>query len=110
MASNTEHHHPSLGVYFAVFFALLVLTAVTVQVAFIDFGVLNTPIALGIAGFKATLVVLFFMHVKYGSRLTQLFAVSGFLWLAIMFAFMAGDYMTRHWEIVRGWTSTLIGY
>jgi cytochrome c oxidase subunit 4 len=84
-------------VYFLVFVALLTMTAATVWVAFHDWGFLNTPIALGIAVVKATLVLLFFMHVRYATRLTQVVVVSGFLWLLILFAFGLSDYVSRGW-------------
>lgn len=87
--------HVSLKVYLGVFLALLVLTTITVVVAFFDLGVLNDVVALGIAVLKATLVVLFFMHVKGSARATKLAVVSGFLWLAILFGLTLSDYLTR---------------
>jgi len=100
MTSHSGHtaelpHFVHTRAYFAVFAALLVLTAITVWVAFHDWGVLNTPIALGIAVIKATLVVLYFMHVRYATRLTQVVVVSGFFWLLILFAFTLSDYWSR---------------
>lgn len=82
--------------YLAVFFALMALTAVTVWVAFHDYGALNTPLALAIACTKATLVVLYFMHVKDSTRLTKVFAAAGFFWILILFALTFGDYLARH--------------
>lgn len=90
-------HFVGVPVYIAVFVALLVLTSITVWVAFHDWGFLNTPIALGIAVVKATLVVLYFMHVRYTTRLTQVVVVSGFLWLLILFSFTLSDYVSRGW-------------
>ncbi len=90
-------HFIGVRVYLAVFAALFVLTAATVWVAFHDWGFLNTPIALGIAVVKATLVVLYFMHVRYTTRLTQVVVVSGFLWLLILFSFTLSDYASRGW-------------
>ena len=84
-------------VYFAVFTALIVLTATTTAVSFIDLGPWNTVVALGIAFLKATLVVLFFMHVKYSPRLTQITIAGGLFWLAIMIALTLSDFMTRGW-------------
>ena len=84
-------------IYFAIFAALMVLTWATVQAAFIDLGLLNSIIALTIAVIKATLVILFFMHVRYSSRLTRLVIVSGLFWLAIMIVLTMGDYWTRGW-------------
>jgi len=90
-----SEHIVSRGIYYAVFAALLVMTTITVLVARIDLGPLNAVVALVIAVFKATLVVLFFMHVRYSSRLTRVVVASGMLWLVIMIAFMMSDYLTR---------------
>ena len=87
--------HPTPALYGLILGALLIFTGITVWVAFHDFGVLNNIIALGIAGIKTVLVVLFFMHVKYGSRLTKIFAVTGFLWLSILISFTLSDTETR---------------
>jgi cytochrome c oxidase subunit 4 len=84
-------------VYFAVFAALIVLTATTTAVSFLDLGPWNTVVALGIAFLKATLVVLFFMHVKYSPRLTQIVIAGGLFWLAILLALTLSDFMTRGW-------------
>jgi cytochrome c oxidase subunit 4 len=84
-------------VYFAVFGALIVLTATTTAVSFLDLGPWNTVVALGIAFLKATLVVLFFMHVKYSPRLTQIVIAGGLFWLAILLALTLSDFMTRGW-------------
>ena len=88
-------HSVPLRIYFGVFFALCILTGVTVWTAKHDYGGWNTPIALSIAGLKAALVMLFFMHVKYQSRLTQMFAFAGFFWLVILLVFTLQDFMTR---------------
>ena len=98
-------HISPKSTYYAIFAALMVLTAITVFVAFINLGSFNFPVALAIAITKATLVILFFMHVKYSSRLTQVFVVAGFVWVGIMFAFTFADYATREWTPnSRGWT------
>jgi cytochrome c oxidase subunit 4 len=92
-----EHHIVSPKVYLAVGSALLVLTATTVGVSFIDLGVFNAVVALGIAVLKAMLVVLFFMHVKYSSKLTKLTVISGiFIFLGLISMTMA-DYISRAW-------------
>jgi cytochrome c oxidase subunit 4 len=78
------HHGPALPTYFVIFGALMVLTAVTVTVAYLDVGGWAAPIAVAIASVKATLVVLYFMHMKYSSRLIALHATSGLLFLAIL--------------------------
>ncbi len=95
--SAGSHHVVSIKVYFAIFAALMVLTAFTVWVAFIDSGSLNVVVALGVAVTKATLVILFFMHVKYSSRLTWLVVGSGFVFLAILIAFTMSDVVSRGW-------------
>jgi cytochrome c oxidase subunit 4 len=71
-------------------------TAVTVGAAFIDMGAFNTVIALAIACTKAALVVLFFMHVKYSTRLTWAVVAGSIFWLFIMLALTFNDYLTRH--------------
>ena len=92
-----SHHVMPKKIYFMIFAALLVGTAVTVQAAFIDLGPLNTVVALAIAVVKATLVVLFFMHVKYSSRLTKLVVASGLVWLVILLGLTMEDYLSRKW-------------
>ena len=87
-----EAHVVGVGLYLAVFIALLVLTGLTVWSARHDFGALNTPVAMGIAVVKATLVILFFMHVKYSSRLVQLVVACAFVWLSIMIVGILHDY------------------
>ncbi len=93
----TGPHLVPKRIYYLIFTALIVMTAITVWVAFHDWGFWNTPIALGIAVFKGTLVVLYFMHLRYSTRLTQVVAVSGFFWLLILFAFGMSDYISRGW-------------
>ena len=90
-----SEHIASKKMYFSVFLALMVLTAVTIGVAFVDLGPLNIFVALAIAALKATLVILFFMHVKYSNRLTAMVVVCGIVWLLILFAHTMADYMTR---------------
>ena len=88
-------HISPKSTYYAIFGALMVLTAVTVAVAFVNLGSFNFPVALAIALTKATLVVLFFMHVKYSSQLTKLFVGMAFFFLSIMFALTMTDYLSR---------------
>jgi cytochrome c oxidase subunit IV len=90
-------HVAPKSVYYAVFAALIVGTALTVGVAFIDLGALNNVLMLGIAMTKALLVVLFFMHVRWGTRLTWVVAASGFFWLLILFGLTMTDYLSRGW-------------
>ena len=81
----------------------MVMTAVTVFVAFLNLGILNFPVALTIAIFKATLVILFFMHAKYSSRLTKLVVSGAFFFLAALLGLTMTDYLSRGWHTsVRG--------
>ena len=90
-------HVSSKGLYWTIFLTLIFCTLLTVGAARVDLGAFNTPVALAIAGFKATLVILFFMGVKYNTPLTKVVAASGFLWLIILFGITMGDYLTRGW-------------
>ena len=93
----SEHIVP-VRVYITIFLVLLVGTALTVAAAFVDFPWrLNTIVALTIATIKATFVVLYFMHVRYSSRLIWVIMAAALFWMAIMFAFTFSDYMTRGW-------------
>lgn len=86
----------SVKSYLAVFAALLALTALTTAIAFVDLGgVGNVAVALSIAIVKATLVALYFMHLRHSSRLTMVFAAAGIFWLGILFALTLSDYITR---------------
>ena len=91
------HHVPSLKLYFTVFGILMVGTALTVLVAFYDLGPMNNVMMLTIACVKAMFVVLYFMHVRWSSRLTWVVVASGFFWLLIMFTFTMTDYLSRGW-------------
>ena len=84
-------------IYFVIFAVLMVLTALTVRIAFIDLGALNNVIMLGIAVSKASLVILYFMHVRYSGRLTWLVVLSGFLFVAILVGITMSDYLSRGW-------------
>jgi cytochrome c oxidase subunit 4 len=92
-----SEHIVSKKMYFVIFGALMVLTAITVFAANIDLGSekLNTIVALAIAVTKAMLVILFFMHVRYSSRLTWVVVAGGFLWLFIMVSLTLSDYLSR---------------
>lgn len=93
--AHAEHAHPSVGLYFTIFGTLMVLTAITVAVAFVNLGLLNNVVALLVAFIKTILVVLFFMHVRYSSRTTKIFAVAGFFFLAILISFTVSDMQVR---------------
>jgi cytochrome c oxidase subunit 4 len=90
-------HVASVKSYVGIFLTLMVLTTVTVLVAYVNLGQFNKVVALGIASIKATLVILYFMHVKYSSRLTKLVVVSGFFFLAILLGLTMTDYGSRAW-------------
>jgi cytochrome c oxidase subunit IV len=92
-----SEHIVSPKIYVTIFLALMVLTILTVVAAYFDLGRANVFIALTIAVTKATLVVLFFMHVRWSSRLTMVFVVAGLFWLLIMVVFTLSDYQTRSW-------------
>jgi cytochrome c oxidase subunit 4 len=90
-------HVVATRIYYGVFAALMVLTAATVWIATINLGFFNPVVALSIALIKATLVVLFFMHLRYSTRLTVVVLVAGLAWLLILLVLTLTDYMTRNW-------------
>jgi cytochrome c oxidase subunit 4 len=83
-------------VYYGVFTALMVLTVATYSIAYIDLGGFNIVVALAIAILKATLVILFFMHVKYSTTLTKAVVASGFFFFCILVFFTMADLLTRN--------------
>ena len=83
--------------YFLIFGGLMVLTGLTVWVATFDLGRWNAIVALSIAVVKATMVVLYFMHVRYSSKLTWVFVCAGVIWVIILFGFTLSDFLTRTW-------------
>ena len=89
-----EHILPK-RTYYTVFAILMFCTYLTWQVAYFDLGPFNTVAALAIAAFKATLVVLFFMHVRYSTRLTWAVVAGGLFWLGILLALTMSDYLSR---------------
>jgi cytochrome c oxidase subunit 4 len=88
-------HIAPKSMYYMVFLALIVGTGLTVAAASVDMGPLNNVVMLTIAVVKATLVILFFMHVRWSTRLTWVVAMSGFFWLLILFGMGMSDYLTR---------------
>src|SRR5829696_8313827 len=93
-----SEHIVSVKIYVTIFLVLLVGTALTVLAAFQDFrGPLNNIIAMTIATTKATFVVLYFMHVRYSTRLIWVILAAALFWMAILFAFTFSDYWTRDW-------------
>lgn len=93
-----SEHIVSPTVYVIIFAILIVMTATTAAVAFVDLGRFNVVVALAIATFKASLVVLFFMHARYIPGRTQLVIIAGVFWLAIMLSLTLVDYRTRRPE------------
>ena len=93
---SADHVAPK-SLYYAVFAALIVGTLLTYAAARVDMGALNNVVMLSIALAKALLVILFFMHVRWGTRLTWLVVASGFFWLLIMFSITMTDFLTRGW-------------
>lgn len=102
MSSQTHNHIVPVKVYITIFLCLMVGTALTVWAAEQEFGTLNTVIALTIAVIKATLVVLFFMHVRYSDKLTWVVVGSGFVWLLVLFFLTMSDYYARRWMVIYG--------
>ena len=91
--------HISKKTYWMVFAALMVLLFLTVFIAYMHIDpILGIVIAMLIAFIKAALVILYFMHVKINSRLTQLIVISGFAWLIILIGITLTDYKTRDWQ------------
>jgi len=85
--------------YVTIWITLLCLTVITAAVSFVDLGPLNTIVALVIATFKALLVVLFFMHVKYTSeKFTKMVVVAAIFWLLLLLGLSMADYATRLWS------------
>ena len=90
-------HVVPIRVYFTIFAALMVLTALTVTAASVDLGAFNTVVAITIAVSKALLVILYFMHVRYSSQLTWVVVSSGFFWLVVMIGLTMSDVVSRGW-------------
>jgi cytochrome c oxidase subunit 4 len=90
-------HVAPKSLYYLIFLALMVGTGLTVLVAKFDLGPLNNIVMLSVACAKALLVILFFMHVRWSSRLTWVIGGSGFFWLLILFSITMADYMSRGW-------------
>jgi cytochrome c oxidase subunit 4 len=90
-----EHKHPTPKLYLAILACLVVGTVLTWRAAFWEMGIFNPVVALAIACTKAVLVILFFMHVFYSSKLTKLTIAAGFFWLLIMITMSLSDYLSR---------------
>jgi cytochrome c oxidase subunit IV len=96
---HADHHIVSPAQYIMVFGTLLVFTGVTVGAAYVDLGILNPVVALAIACFKAVVVILFFMHVKYQSKLVKLTVAAGFFTFLVLITMTLTDYMSRAWGL-----------
>jgi cytochrome c oxidase subunit IV len=89
----------SLKTYFIIWLALLAATALTTFAAGVDLGRFNAAVALTIASLKATLVALFFMHIRGASeRMTKLVVISALFFLLILLGLSMSDYATRSWS------------
>ena len=99
-----SEHIVAKKIYYTVFGSLMALLGATVAIAYIHLGKLNVIAALTIAVIKAVLIILYFMHVRYSSRLLWIFVGAGFFWLGILFALAYSDFLTRGWlPLPTGW-------
>jgi cytochrome c oxidase subunit 4 len=96
---HSEHHVVTPVTYGIVFATLLFFTAITVVAAYIDLGIFNPVVALAIACFKAVIVILFFMHVKYQSKLVKLTVSAGFFTFLVLITMTLSDYISRAWGL-----------
>jgi cytochrome c oxidase subunit IV len=100
--SENVHHGPSLRIFFVIWIGLLILTAVTVGVSYLELGPFNPIVALVIATCKAMMVILFFMELRHSSKITMVVVIAGLFWLGILLTLSLSDYLTRSWnQIVR---------
>ena len=101
MSAPAEHEHHVVGpkTYGAILLCLLVLTGVTTGAAFIPMGVFSPIVALAIACLKAVLVILFFMHIRYSSKVMMLTVAAGFFTFLVLITMTLSDYMSRSWGL-----------
>ncbi len=97
-----SQHVISLKTNLLVFAALMILLVATIGVAYLDLGSVGLAIAMIIATTKAVLIILYFMHVRFASRITWIFSSAAFFWLLIMLALSLNDYLTRGWLLIPG--------
>ncbi len=95
--THHDEHIVSPRVYLLVGTTLLILTGTTAAVSYVDLGTFNAVVALAIACIKMTLVILFFMHVKYSSKLTKLTVAAGFFTFLVLITMTMTDYISRAW-------------
>jgi cytochrome c oxidase subunit 4 len=96
---HAEHHIVTPVTYTIIFGTLLAFTGLTVGAAFVDMGILNPIVALAIASIKGTIVILFFMHVYYQSKLVKMTIVAGFFTFLVLITMTLTDYMSRAWGL-----------
>jgi len=96
---HAEHHIVQPGTYIAVYVTLLVFTGITVAAAFVDLHIFNPIIAVAIACIKAVIVILFFMHVIFQSKLIKLTVAAGFFTFLILIFMTLTDYISRAWGL-----------
>lgn len=94
MSSNA----PTARTYLVNGVALLAFLALTIAAAYVNLGPLNTAVAMAISLAKGTLILLFFMHIRYSKPVLWVFVGAGFFWLGIMFVLALSDFMTRGWK------------
>jgi cytochrome c oxidase subunit IV len=101
MSTPTKHEHHVVGpkTYGLILLALLILTATTTGVAYLDLGIFNPIMALGIACIKAVLVILFFMHIRYSSKVMMLTVAAGFFTFFVLITMTLSDYISRSWGL-----------
>ena len=100
MANHSpEHSHPTPKVYLIILLVLVIGTILTWSIAQINLGIFNPVVALSIAVIKAVLVILYFMHVRYSSKLTMVTVAAGFFWLLILITLSLSDYISRDWSL-----------
>lgn len=93
-----ESHIVPISLYVAIWATLMVCTGLTVFAASVDLGIFNIVVALVIATLKGTLVVLFFMHLRYSTKLTMITVIAAIFFLIILFSLSMTDYLTRAWS------------
>ena len=96
---HAEHHIVTPKTYSLVFASLLIGTAITVGAAYVDLGIFNPVVALAIACTKAVIVILFFMHVFFQSKLIKMTAAAGFFTFLVLIIMTLSDYMSRAWGL-----------
>ena len=97
MTTHTPEAHAEVRTYTTIYVWLVVLMLLTILASYLNLGPFNLAAAMVIAMVKATLVVMYFMHVKYSGRLIWVYSAGAFLWLAILLALTYSDYLTRGW-------------